>query len=90
MDEETLGCKGRHPDIIRKTYKKRGMASNVMHCVQIATRSFFSCNQPAPKFFVHKGMLPLHARYMALLEQLSLPAHSVGMENLFISAKFIR
>ena len=42
IDEETIYCKGRHLDILRITYKKRGMASIVIHCVQMATRSYFT------------------------------------------------
>ena len=42
MDEKTIGCKGRHPDILWITYKKEGVTSSVMYCAQMTTHSAFN------------------------------------------------
>ena len=44
IDEDTIGCIGRHLDILQITYKKEGgdFQCDVMCCVQMATRSDFT------------------------------------------------
>ena len=91
MDEETIGCKGRHRDILRITYKKEGY---VFQCDALYsdgyTFSFYFRYQPDPKCFIDKGIYPLHAKCMALLQRVSSSVLSVGIDDLYISAKFIR
>ena len=66
VDEETIGYKGRHPDILRITYKKEGGGFQCdTLCSDGYTFTFYFRNQPAPKCFIDKGMFPLHARCMA-------------------------
>ena len=56
MDEEIIGCKGRHPDIIRITYKKGGGGfQRDALCSDGYTFSFYFRNQPAPNFFLDKA-----------------------------------
>jgi len=61
LDEETIVCKGRHPDILRITYKKEGGGFQCdALCSDGYTFSFYFHNQPAPKRFIDKGMSSLH------------------------------
>ena len=91
IDEQTIGCKGRHPDIIRINFKKEG---DGFQCDSICsdgyTYSFYFFNQPSPKKWIDKGLSPLHARCMALIEQLPGKNYKIYMDNLYISAKFAR
>ena len=90
-DEEKICFKGRHTDILRISYKKEGGGFQCdALCSDGYTFIFYFRNQLDPKCFIDKGMLPLHVICMALLEQVSSFPHSVGVENLYISAKFIR
>ena len=89
--EETICCKGRHPDILRITYKKIGGWLPVWCIVFIWLHVQLLLPKPDGKnCFIDKGMSSLHARCMALLEQVNSSAHYVGMYNIYISAKFIR
>ena len=90
-DEQTVGCKGRHPDIIRINFKKEG---DGFQCDSICsdgyTYKFYFRNQPAPKKYLDKNLAPLHTRPMALFDQLPSKHYKCGMDNLYVSAKVIR
>ena len=49
-DEETMGCKGRHPYILRIIYKKEG---DGFQCYALGydgyNYTFFFCNKPDPQ-----------------------------------------
>ena len=51
---------------------------------------FFFCNQTAPKTYLDQNLCPLNARVMALLDQVVSKNHTIGMDNIYISAKFVR
>ena len=53
------------------------------------TYTFFFHNQPAPQTYLDNDLYPLHARVMALLDQVMSKNHTIGMENIYISAKFV-
>ena len=40
-DEDTMGCKGRHPDILRINYKKKVMGFSAMHWDLMAILTHF-------------------------------------------------
>ena len=90
-DEETMGCKGRHPDILRINAKKEG---DGFQCNALGsdgyTYSFSLCNQPSPQTYLDKDVCPLLARVVALLDQVVSKNHNIGIDNLYISAKFVR
>ena len=91
IDEQTIGYKGRHPDVLRINYKKEG--DGVQYdtvCSDGYTYSFYFRNHPAPKKWIELGLSPLHARCMALIEQLPGKNYKIYMDNLYISAKFAR
>mgnify|MGYP003326642903 FL=1 len=91
IDEQTIGCKGRHPDIQRISYKREGDGFQCDSiCTDGYTYSFYFRNQPAPNEFLMKGLSPLHARCMALIKQLQTQHHKIYMDNLYISARFVR
>ena len=91
MDEQTIGCKGRHPDIIRITFKKEGDGFQCDSlCTDGYTYTFYFRNQPAPKKYLDDGLSPLHARCMIILDQVRKNNLKIGMDNLYISAKFVR
>ena len=90
-DEETMGCKGRHPDILNINYKKEGDGFQCDALVSDGyTYTFFFCNQPAPQTYIDQYLCPLHARVMALLYQVVSKNHTIGMDNIYISEKFVR
>ena len=90
-DEQTIGCKGRHPDIIRINYKKEGDGFQCdAICSDGYTYTFYFQNQPAPKKYLDRNMAPLHARLMALFDQLPNKYYKCGMDNLYVSAKVVR
>ena len=90
-DEETMGWKGRQIDILRINYKKEGdgFQCNVLGSDGY-TYTFFFRNQPTPQSYLDQYLCPLHASVMALLDQVVSNNHTIGMENLYISAKFVR
>ena len=91
IDEQTIGCQGRHPDILRITYKAEGDGFQCdAVCADGYTYTFFFRNQAPPKVFTDIGMSPLHARVHALIEQLPLSNYVCAMDNLYISAKLCR
>ena len=69
IDKETIGCKGRHPDILQITCKKEGdgFQCNGL-CSDGYTFTFFFRNKPAPKRYLDKGISPSHARFFVQLE----------------------
>ena len=91
IDEQTIGCQGRHPDILRINYKAEGDGFQCdALCCDGYTYTFYFRNQPPPKVFTDMKMSPLHARVHALLEQLPLQHYKCAMDNLYISAKLCR
>ena len=91
LDEQTIGCKGKHPDIIRISFKKEGDGFQCDSlCSDGYTYTFYFRNQPSPKKYLDMGLSPLHARCMAILDQVDKKHLHVGMDNLYISAKFVR
>ena len=91
MDEQKIGCQGRHPDIIQINYKAEG---GVFQCDSVCadgyTYSFYFCNQPAPKCFLDLGMSPLHSRLHSLWDQLPAKNYTCAMDNLYMPSKFCR
>ena len=43
-----------------------------------------------PQSYLDQDLCPLHARVMALLDQVVSKNHTIGTDNLYISAKFVR
>ena len=73
IGKQTIGCQGRHPDILRINYKVEGDGFQCDSlCSDGYTYSFYFRDQPPPKLFTDMNMSPLHARLHALLEQLPL------------------
>ena len=86
----SMGCKGRHPDILCINYKKEGGG---FQCDALGSDgysyTFFFRNQPAPQSYLDQYLCPLHANVMALLDQVVSKNHTIGMDNIYISAKFV-
>ena len=73
------------------SYKKEGDSFQCdAICCDGYTYSFFMCNIPAPKKYLDKGLSPLHARCLFLLDQLKDKHHVCGVDNLYTSARFFR
>ena len=91
IDEQTIGFKGHHADKLRISYKKEGDGFQCdAICCDGYTYSFFMRNMPAPKTYLDKGLSPLHARCLFLLDQLKEKHHVCGVDNLYTSARFFR
>ena len=78
-DEETMGCKGRHSDIMRINYKKEGdgFQSDALGSDGY-TYTFFFRNKPAPQTYLDKDLCPLHVRVRLNTEEkcVSIPIRS--------------
>ena len=67
VDEQTIGCQGRHPDITRISYKHKGDGFQCdAVCSDGYTYTFYFRNHPAPQVFLDLQMSPLHAHVNAL------------------------
>ena len=75
---------------MRITYKAEGDGFQCdALCQEGYTYNFYYRNQPAPKKYLDQGHSPLHARVMWLFDGLKDKYHQCGMDNLYISAKFL-
>jgi len=91
-DEQTIGFQGNHRDKQRITYKKEGdgfLADCI--CSDGYTYAFwFRHHKPCKILIRMTGCSPLHARVLALISQLPDKYYTLGMDNLYNSAKFCR
>lgn len=93
IDEQDIGFQGKHKDKQRVTFKKVGDGFLLdALCSDGYTYTFYFRNQPAPKSWIDKGLSPLHARVMSLVQQLPNETRNYvcGMDNLYISPKFAK
>jgi hypothetical protein len=89
-DEQTIGFKGNHADKQRISYKKEGDGFLADAIAEDGyTYTFFSCNMPAPKKYIDMKLSPLHARVLFMLNQLKKKHCTIGLDNLYISARFV-
>ena len=89
IDEMTIGFKGRHVHKLRINYKKEGDGFQCEAlCSDGYTFTIYFRNQAASERFLSKGLSPLHSRVASMLSQLPSSAYVVGMDNLYLSAKF--
>jgi hypothetical protein len=90
-DEQTIGFQGRHQDKQRISYKKQGDGFQAdCICENGYTYSFYFRNVAAPRKYLRKKCSPLHARVLFLFDQLPSKNMVVGLDNLYISARFCR
>jgi Transposase IS4 len=90
VDEQTIGFQGNHKDKLRITYKAEGDGFQCdALCQEGYTYTFYYRNQPAPKKYLDQDLSPLHSRVMYMFDSLKESYHRCGMDNLYISAKFI-
>ena len=82
---------GQNKDKQRITYKADGdgFQADIL-CDEGFTYQFYMRNDPAPKKYHKKGMLPLHSRVMALFDAVKYSYHHCTMDNLYKSAEFCR
>lgn len=94
IDEQTIGFQGNHQDKQRITYKKEGDGFLVdAICFDGYTYGFCFRNQPVSNVdaaFKTYKLSPLHLRVLALLLKLKGRHYTIGMDNLFMSAKLCR
>ena len=91
-DEQTIGFQGNHRDKQRITYKKEGdgFLADAL-CSDGYTYAFHFRHQPASQKLMHSfNCSPLHARVLGLLSQLPDKYYTLGMDNLYMSAKLCR
>ena len=89
IDEQTMGFQGNHEDKKRIDEKNEGdgFQSDSINIEGGYTWAFYFRNQPPPPKWTDIGLCPLHARVMALIEQLQHKYHCIYMDNLYLSAK---
>ena len=92
VDEQDIGFQGNHPDKQRIGFKRKGDGFLVdTYCLKGGyTYSFYLRNHPSPKKFLEKNYSPLHSRVLSLFEQLPSQNYKVGLDDLFISARFAK
>lgn len=92
VDEQTIRMQGRHHQKLCINYKKAGDGFQCdALCSDGYTFTFYFRNQPPPGRFVSgENLSPLHARVMSLFAQLNSKHNICTMDNLYMSAKFIR
>ena len=97
VDEQTIGFQGRHKDKQRITYKKEGdgfLADTI--CGDGYTFAFYFCHEPVKleggdaNVLKQYNLSPLHMRVLSLISQLPHRYYTIGMDNLYMSAKFCR
>jgi hypothetical protein len=90
-DEQTIGFQGRHHAKQRITYKSEGDGFQCdAICDQGYTYNFYFRNAPPPEKYIKSGWSPLHARMLYMMEQLENKYHCMWMDNLYLSAKFVK
>ena len=90
-DEQDASFQGRHEDKQRVTYKKAGDGFLIDSiCEDGYTMNFYPRNLPPPKYWIDKGYSLAHSRILFMLDALKDKHHTCGMDNLFISTKFVR
>ena len=91
-DEQTIGFQGNHKDKQRITYKKEGdgfLADCI--CSNGYTYAFHFRHQKASETLMKElNCSPLHSRVLGLISQLPHKNYTLGMDNLYMSAKFAR
>ena len=91
-DEQTVGFQGNHRDKQRITYKKEGdgfLADCI--CSNGYTYAFHFRHQKASEALIKEMKCsPLHSRVLGLISQLPHKNYTLGMDNLYMSAKFAR
>jgi hypothetical protein len=87
---QTIGFQVHHKDKLRITYIAEGDGFQCdALCHEGYTYTFYFWNQPAPKKYLDQKISPLHARVMYMFDSLKERYHQCGMDNLYISAKFL-
>ena len=90
-DEQTIGFQGHHSDKLCITYKAEG---DGFQCDALCESGFMWMfhfqNQPAPRNWTRKGYSPLHARILAMFDQLETEHHNCWFDNLYLSARFAK
>ena len=92
IDEQTIGFQGHHRDKQRITYKKEGdgFLADAL-CSDGYTFAFHFRHQPASQTLMKDhNCSPLHARVLGLISQLPDKYYTLGMDNLYMSAKLCR
>jgi Transposase IS4/SAP domain len=90
-DEQTIGFKGNHADKQRISYKKEGDGFLADAIAEDGyTYTFFFRNMPAPKKYIDMKLSPLHARVLFMFNTLKEKHCTIGLDNLYISARFVR
>ena len=91
-DEQTIGCQGMSIFIQRITYKAEGDGFLIdCICSDGYTYCFHFRHQKASeKMMKTYDCSPLHARVLGLISQLPDKNYTMGLDNLYMSAKFCR
>ena len=90
-NEQTIGFQGHHSYKLHITYKAEG---DGFQCDALCESGFMWTfhfrNQPAPRNWTRKGYSPLHARILAMFDQLETEHHNCWFDNLYLSARFAK
>ena len=68
----------------------KGTGFSATLCVKMALLTPFFRNDPAPRKYTVQGLSSLHARCMAMFDSLVHEFHRIGLDNLYMSAKFAK
>ena len=91
MDEQTTGFQGRNTSKIRITYKKEGDGFQCdALCDDGYNFTFYLRHAPPPVKYTSIGFSTLHARVMAIFDEVTDEYHECGVDNMYMSTNFCR
>ena len=88
--KQDSSTQGNHEDKQRVTFKLAGYGVLIYSCEDGYTIKFYPRNDPPPKKLIEKGNSPTHSQIIFMLDALPDQYYTCGMENIFISEKFLR
>ena len=87
----TMRFKYNHADKKRMMYKSKGDGLQTYAIFQkVCTYRIFMCNNPLPKTYLAKSMLPLYDIVMAFFDNVEETHHQCAMDNIYNSAAFFK
>ena len=91
MDEQTTGFQGQHPSKPQITHKNEGYGLQCdALCNDWYNFNFYFRHEPPPVKYTSIRLSPLHARLMALFDEVTDEYHECGVDNMYMSEKFCR
>ena len=90
-DKKYASFQGHNEEKYRVTFKRAGDGFLIdAGCEDGYTISFYPSNPPPPKKWIEKGYSPTHSQIIFMSDALPDQYYTCGMDNVFVSAKFLQ